>query len=242
MYKTMVRMVAALAIGLLAFTGSAMISAPQAAAYDWSELKEGDSGKQVKELQIRIAGWVEMHAAEKNLKTDGEFGADTTTALKNFQKAYGIDTSGVVDAATQDKLNALEDSDGTANFDYSEFKSKDGAGFTGGKVDEATVKENVRRMMYKLEAMRKKAGDEPIKVNSAFRSESHNENVGGATNSQHMYGIAADIVISNNSVDDVIGLAKTSGYSGIIRYDNFTHVDNRMEHDYGQNDDWHWDV
>ncbi|WP_394378530.1 D-Ala-D-Ala carboxypeptidase family metallohydrolase [Saccharopolyspora spinosa] len=84
---------------------------------------------------------------------------------------------------TQQKLNALEDSDGSIpHFGFSEFHSKDGRQAVV-NLDESTVKENVRRLMYKLEAIRKKAGDAPIQINSGFRSKAHNGNVGGAPNS-----------------------------------------------------------
>jgi len=103
--------------------------------------------------------------------------------------------------ATQAVLNSLESADGSpAHFNWSEFYSHDGSGFSGGKVSEAVVRENVRRLMYKLEALRGKTGNNSITVNSGFRSIAHNRAVGGASNSQYLYGVAADIVASNRSV------------------------------------------
>lgn len=234
---------AAVAMALLVLAGTSVLNAPQAAAYEWSrELKEGDSGDDVRELQIRVAGWAADSAEKTNVAVDGQFGAGTKAALLRFQSAYGLSSSGVVDAATQEQLNALEDSDGsTAHFDFAEFHSKDGAGFSGGNIGATAVQENVRRLMYKLEAVRTKAGDAAITVNSGFRSLAHNESVGGAANSQHTYGIAADIVISGHGVSDTIGYAQTSGFSGIIRYDTFTHVDSRAEYEYGAKT-WYWDI
>ncbi|GAA4611504.1 D-Ala-D-Ala carboxypeptidase family metallohydrolase [Saccharopolyspora hordei] len=237
------RLVAALAMAVLVFSGVSATSAPEAAAYEWSrELREGDSGDDVTELQIRVAGWAADSAEQTSVAVDGQFGPGTKAAVMRFQKAYGLEATGVVDSTTQEALNALEDSDGsTAHFDFSEFHSKDGAGFNSGNVGASTVKENVRRLMYKLEAVRKKAGDAPITINSGFRSTAHNDSVGGAPNSQHTYGIAADIVISGKSVSQTIALAQTSGLSGIIRYDTFTHVDSRVEYPYGAQS-WYWNV
>lgn len=229
-----VKPVATTVAALLTSAGFMMATPSAAQAYDWNRtLKEGHTGSDVKELQIRVAGWAADSAAKTHVGVDGVFGSGTKAAVMRFQKAYGLTADGVVGANTHKALNALEDSDGTAHFNYSEFHSKDGAGFSGGKVGSSTVKENVRRMMYKLEAVRKKAGNAAITINSGFRSINHNSNVGGASNSQHMYGIAADIVISGKTVSNTISYAKTSGYSGIIRYSSFTHVDSRAEYGYG---------
>lgn len=218
-----------------------LFATEEAHAYSWSRtLQQGHSGADVKELQIRVAGWAADSSSMTYVATDGVFGSGTKAAVMRFQKAYGLTADGIVGPATQSKLNALEDSDGsTANFAWSEFYSKDGSGFSGGKVGSATVKENVRRLMYKLEALRKKAGNAPITINSGFRSINHNSNVGGASNSMHMYGIAADIVVSGKSVYDVQTLAKRNGFSGIIRYSTFVHVDSRVEYPYGAQS-WYW--
>jgi zinc D-Ala-D-Ala carboxypeptidase len=212
-----------------------------AAAYGWGRtLREGDSGGDVRELQIRVAGWAADSASQTYVAVDGAFGPGTKAAVIRFQKAYGLTADGVVGPQTQTALNNLESSDGsTANFNWSEFHSKDGSGFSGGNVDSATVKENVRRLMYKLEALRKKAGGRGVTINSGFRSINHNRNVGGASNSQHTYGIAADIVVSGLTPSQVNSIARTCGFSGIILYSSFNHVDSRIEYPYGTQS-WYW--
>lgn len=243
MKRTWARIVATFAVGALASAGAAISAPAEVQAYDWGgTLEEGSSGDDVRELQIRVAGWAADEPSQSYVAVDGEFGAGTEAAVIRFQEAYGLEADGVVDSETQDALNDLEDSDGsTAHFDFSEFHSKDGSGFSNGQVDADTVQENVRRLMYKLEAVRAKAGDQAITVNSGFRSINHNADVGGASNSQHMYGIAADIVISGGSVSDAISYAQSSGFSGIIRYSTFTHVDSRVEFDYGAGG-YYWDT
>lgn len=224
--------------------------------YGWTRtLQQGMSGADVKELQIRVAGWAADAPAQGYVAIDGSFGAGTAAAVRRFQKAYGLTADGVAGPNTQSKLNSLQDSDGsTVHFNFSEFMSKDGAGFSGGSIGSSTVKENVRRNMYKLEALRVKCGNNAVTVNSGFRSIAHNKNgdepqvmeemladraVGGEGNSQHTYGIASDIVIANRTVSQVIYQAKTCGYSGIIRYATFTHVDSRLEYAYGAQF-WYW--
>src|SRR5699024_3680533 len=138
------------------------------------------------------------------------------------------------------KLNALESSNGTKHFKYSEFYSKDGSRFNGGKVSAATVKENVRRNMYKLEAVRAKIGDKPININSGFRSVAHNNSIpGAAKNSMHMYGVAADIQVAGLSSTTLRNATRSSGFSGSYNDGNYVHADSRIEHAYGSQY-WYW--
>lgn len=240
------RVLGGLAVGggvLTSGLAGGLVTATPAHAYNWpNELRRGDSGGAVRELQIRIAGWAADSASRTYVAVDGDFGPATEAALKRFQSAYGISANGVAGGDTFDRLNWLENSDGsTRHFAFSEFHSKDGSGFGGGKVGSSEVKENVRRLMYKLEAVRRKGGNNACIVNSGFRSVSHNSAVGGSSNSQHMYGIAADIAIRNRSVSQVISYCQTSGFSGIIRYPSHTHPDSRIEYPYGAQS-WYWSI
>jgi len=224
------------AIGLIA-----VLPNVEAFAYNWTRtMRKGSSGNDVKEVQIRVAGWASDSPSQKNIKIDGIYGEETKAAVIRFQKAYGLTPDGIVGPDTQAKLNELEDMDGsTKNFDWSEFYSHDGKGFSSGKVSSAQVKENIRRTMYKLEALRKKAGNRLVYVNSGFRSINYNNLVKGSSNSMHMYGVAADIQVSGKTPYEIQQIAKTCGFSGIIRYSSFVHVDSRQEYPYGSAS-WYW--
>ena len=150
MLRVPVRIVSLLVLSLFAFTGITTAVAPEAAAYEWSrELEEGDTGEDVRELQIRIAGWAADGAEQTYVAVDGVFGPGTKAALQRFQKAYGLSVTGVVDTATQEALNALEDPDGsTVHFDFAEFESKDGSGFSGGNVDAAKLVEPGEKSLH----------------------------------------------------------------------------------------------
>lgn len=79
-----------------------------------------------------------------------------------------------------------------------------------------------------LQAIRSHFG-KPVVINSAYRTPEYNKKVGGATQSQHLYGIAADIAISGVSPKDVAAFAENllSGRGGIGIYSGFTHIDVR---------------
>lgn len=219
-------------------------SAGRAAAYGWTRtLQQGLSGADVKELQIRVGGWAASSAQQTYVAWDGDFGPATDSAVRRFQSAYGLSADGVVGPQTQSVLNSLESGDGsTAHFEWSEFYSHDGSGFSGGKVGSAEVKENVRRLMYKLEAVRRKAGNSAITINSGFRSTAYNASVGGASNSMHCYGVASDIVVSGHTTLQVYKIAETCGFSGLEAYTHsWQHTDSRVQYPSYGSGSWWWE-
>lgn len=80
-----------------------------------------------------------------------------------------------------------------------------------------------------LEKVRTHFGDKPVTINSGYRCPTHNANIGGATNSQHLYGTAADIVVDGNKVlpSAVYAYLDPFHNGGLGSYDTFTHVDVR---------------
>ncbi|MCW1830249.1 D-Ala-D-Ala carboxypeptidase family metallohydrolase [Enterobacter asburiae] len=70
----------------------------------------------------------------------------------------------------------------------------------------------------------------PVKINSGYRCEKHNAKIGGVTNSPHVQGIAADIVVSGRTpaiVADYLECKYPDRY-GVGRYSIFTHIDVRQ--------------
>ena len=64
-------------------------------------LREGDSGEDVFDLQARL-----FELGYYSGRIDGRFGAETTEAVKAFQRANGLGADGVVGAGTKSKLNS----------------------------------------------------------------------------------------------------------------------------------------
>jgi uncharacterized protein YcbK (DUF882 family) len=100
------------------------------------------------------------------------------------------------------------------NFTLGELASKDGANIV--LLHPALI--------IALQTIRDHLG-KPIRVNSAFRSPAHNKAIGGASNSLHTLGLAADVVIDGMTPIEVASLANDMGLGGIKAYPTFTHID-----------------
>ena len=108
----------------------------------------------------------------------------------------------------------------SANFKVKEFACKDGS-------DPIFISQELVEVLQKIRTHFGK----PVTINSAYRTPTHNKREGGATYSQHLYGTAADIVVSGVQPKEVAKYAETllSGTGGIGIYGGFTHVDVREE-------------
>lgn len=62
-----------------------------------------------------------------------------------------------------------------------------------------------------LEVVRHSTGAKPLRIVSGYRCPVHNKAVGGAKDSQHMYGAAADIPPGRVTLDD----ARAAGARGV---------------------------
>lgn len=190
------------------------------------------------QIQVAVAGWAANSPTKTYVRVDGDFGPQTKAAVQRFQRAYSLVADGIVGPITEEEIRALADPDWTtAHFTWGEFDSR--GVFTGGKVAEMHVRVGLLFMMWKMEALRRKLGNKPIRINSGFRSVTHNTAVGGAGNSMHQYGIAADISVAGKTPEQVVGVARTCGFSGAKAYSGHVHIDSRMEYEYGSQT-WWW--
>jgi len=104
------------------------------------------------------------------------------------------------------------------NFAVGEFACKDGS-------DTILID---TQLAYYLQKIRDHFG-KAVKINSGFRTPSYNAKVGGASESQHVLGTAADIVVDGVTPHQVAEYADQIGMCGIGIYKTFTHVDVRPE-------------
>ena len=111
----------------------------------------------------------------------------------------------------------------TKNFSRAEFACKCG---------ECESREVSPTLARGLQSMRDRAGVKII-VNSGYRCPKHNAAEGGAKNSQHVLGNAADVVVEGLSVLEMYELAlgvdafRNGGIGVYPRHGNFIHVDVR---------------
>ena len=136
---------------------------------------------------------------------DGLWGEKSQRATIDFQRAYMAqeDVDGIFGAATEKRIldviatreeqvvkeNLTDTADGWASIRYfkkSEFACKCGKYCDGypAEIDMNMVKiaDEIRARIWK-----------PISINSGLRCKTHNANVGGVSNSQHLLGKAADL-------------------------------------------------
>ena len=104
----------------------------------------------------------------------------------------------------------------STNFRVKEFKCNDGSD---------TILIDSDLVSY-LQQIRDWAG-KAVTINSGYRTASYNEKIGGAKNSYHIKGQAADIVVSGKTPLEVAKKAEDLGMKGIIKYGSFVHVDTR---------------
>lgn len=225
-----------MAVAVMAGLGVSLLPSSALAGNAWPrKLREGDRGKIVKKLQVRVAGWYPRDDRTK-FSIDGVYGGQTKIAVERMERHYGIPRpNGVASGRTFKILHRLGDGDkSTEHFNWSEFAQHSNSGcsaqanayagsFRGGRVSKRRTKRNVRRLMWRFEAVRAKAGAKPVGINSGFRSVPYNSCIGGASASQHLYGTAADNRVSGITNNQARRIARRSQLSGISCYSNTTH-------------------
>lgn len=118
----------------------------------------------------------------------------------------------------------------STNFTVKEFACKDGSDYLLVNTALVALLQKVRDHFGK-----------PITINSAYRNVAYNKKVGGASNSQHVLGYAADIVVKGVAPKEVATYVESimPNSGGIGEYGGckgeFTHIDTRTKRSRWQN-------
>jgi lysozyme len=143
-------------------------------------------------------------------------------AISDFQRGWtfwALSVDGFVGPKTERALRSCLEQDGrcSQNYRFREFESKGGSDYT--------IKVR-RELVLGLEDYRAKFG--AVTVVSGYRDPDHNRAVGGAANSQHLYGNGADIP-RKATVAEVKALQCFSGIGydsddGLVRHVDVRHL------------------
>lgn len=135
---------------------------------------------------LRQLGW--------RIRTHGEF----RQAVRNFQRGWNLGPAlaedghagPAFDAALTESLERLHARKGTASthFSFSEFACR-----CDGKFGACARIWVLRELLQTLEKVRTEFYPHGMTVKSGCRCNGHNNSVGGASSSQHLYGGACDI-------------------------------------------------
>lgn len=83
------------------------------------------------------------------------------------------------------------------------------------------------RLVMALQEVRERVGT-AVRVNSGYRCQKHNAAIGGALNSQHLQGIAADFQVKGKTVQELLGVVEDIPWvNGIGVMEGALHVDVR---------------
>lgn len=173
---------------------------------------------------------------------DGDWGTLSKTATKAFQKDFGLKDTGACDTETDKALkhavcygmpakksdNKVGHKTGTFWDEIEYFTRSEFACTCRGKYCNGFPVEPEEKMVRTVNQIRKHFG-KAFTPNSAIRCQKRNAEVGGVSNSQHVYGTAVDISVPGVSPKEVAAYAETllPNTGGIGIYSWGIHVDSR---------------
>lgn len=177
---------------------------------------------------LEYLGYYSPENSNKANNVDGIFGEKSKAATMAFQSDYGLEATSEFDAATEKRIKEVIATDekpidfweNIKYFTRDEFKCKCGKYCDGFPV------EPENKLVTVADRVRKHFGKAAI-VSSGVRCEKHNSDVGGVSNSRHLFGKAMDFRVSGKSANEVLAYAQKQPE---IRYayaidKNYIHMD-----------------
>lgn len=147
-----------------------------------------------------------------NLAIDGYAGNDTENCLADFQKNAGLTVDKIAGKQTYAALNGVKPTPTPSHytckyFKDSEFTCKCGCGLNLQKDGIKRIADEIREHFGK-----------PAIITSGTRCSKHNREVGGVSNSYHLYGNAIDIYVQGVSGQQLLDYCRSIVNRGSARY------------------------
>lgn len=174
---------------------------------------------------------------------DGVWGSQSQTATEVFQRDYGLTADGIFGVGTEKRILEViasgekpsreeapkEETTGTYWDDIRYFRREEFRCQCGGKYCNGFPVEPEEKLVRTVESIREVLGV-PISIvdagGSGVRCTKHNANVGGVSNSNHLYGKAADLHSSASPAEMKSAAEQVMGATGGIGlYSWGIHVD-----------------
>lgn len=164
---------------------------------------------------VKTVEAIKKYQKDNNLKVDGIAGQKTIDSIRakicQIQKNLNVTVDGVAGFETvyanNKKNSIIDDWSNIKHFKRSEFDCKCGCGLNNISLKIVKIADDVREH-FNNRAI----------VTSGTRCRTHNQDVGGVSNSKHLIGHAIDMYVENVSWYDLLVYLKTLEKKGIIRY------------------------
>lgn len=159
-----------------------------------------------KQCLLEYLGYYETENSPTVNNVDTLWGAQSEAATRKFQRDYGLDVDGIFGSMTEAKIKEVVASGELPVVDWDKVKYFGKAEFRcncNGKYCDGFPAEPDPKLVRVADRVREHFGAAAL-ISSGVRCEKHNANVGGVSNSRHLYGKAMDFCISGKRAADVL--------------------------------------
>jgi hypothetical protein len=176
--------------GAGALAATPFLLANTANAFAWGRtLKQGLSGSDVLELQIRVAGWAASSASQTRVSLDGEFGPGTARRSSASSRRTGSPSTPSSDRTP--RRSSTRWSPRTArrpHFNFSEFTDRSSGTFSGGKLSSHRHQGELPAHHVQAGGAAGEAGQPPDHRQLRLPQHRAQRRGGRASDSMHLYG------------------------------------------------------
>ena len=159
-----------------------------------------------KQCLLEYMGYYSPENSNKVNNVDGLWGPVSEAATRSFQRDYDLDADGIFGPATEKRILEVVYRGEMPGVNWEEVKFFDRSEFKcncGGKHCNGFPAEPHPLLVKVADRVRGHFGAAAI-ISSGVRCETHNANVGGVSNSRHLYGKAMDFRISGRKAAQVL--------------------------------------